>query len=123
MDLNSYIPIVIFLTLSSFLAIVITGVSWLRSQKKPYAAKNAAYECGFDAFDSPKKNTRKKFNIHFYLVSILFIIFDIEILFLIPFSQSLKNIGWYGFFSVLVFLAVLTFGFIYEWKKGALEWK
>lgn len=123
MNLQQYIPIVIFLSLSSFLAILITGVSWLRSQKKPYAAKNAAYECGFDAFDSAKKNTRKKFNIQFYLVSILFIIFDIEILFLIPFSQSLKSIGWYGFLSVLIFLFVLTVGFIYEWKKGALEWQ
>lgn len=123
MNLKNYIPILIFLGLSSFLAVIITGVSWLRAQRKPYAAKNSAYECGFDAFDSAKKNTRKKFNIQFYLVSILFIIFDIEILFLIPFSQSLKHIGWYGFFSVLIFLTVLTVGFIYEWKKGALEWK
>lgn len=97
-------------------------VSRLRGIQNPYKEKETPYECGFDAFDFPEDNTRRPFDVQFYLVSILFIIFDIEILFLIPYAVSLKKIGWFGFTSMMVFLFVLTIGFIYEWRKGALEW-
>jgi NADH-quinone oxidoreductase subunit A len=121
-NLANYLPILVFLGLAFGLAIVLMGVSYLRARQAPYAEKNTPYECGFDAFDLPKDNARSRFDVQFYLVAILFIIFDIEIIFLFPFSVVLKKIGWYGFTSVLAFLSVLTFGFIYEWKKGALEW-
>jgi NADH-quinone oxidoreductase subunit A len=97
-------------------------ISWLRGKQVPYAQKQTAYECGFDAFDLPEDNARSRFDVQFYIVSILFIIFDIEIAFLFPWAISLKTIGWFGFSSMMIFLTVLTIGFIYEWKKGALEW-
>lgn len=120
--LEEYIPILIFLGLAGGLAIALMGISYIRGRQNPYAQKNAPYECGFDAFDFPESNARHRFDVQFYLVSILFIIFDIEILFLFPFAVSLKKIGWLGFTSMMIFLTTLTIGFIYEWKKGALEW-
>ena len=87
--------------------------------KNPDAQKNAAYECGFDAFEE----ARSKFDVRFYLVAILFIIFDLEIAFLFPWAVSLGTIGLFGFWSMMLFLGILTIGFIYEWKKGALDWE
>ena len=86
--------------------------------KAPDAEKLSAYECGFDAFD----DARKKFDVRFYLVSLLFIIFDLEVAFLFPWAVAFKDVGLFGFWSMIIFLGVLTIGFIYEWKKGALEW-
>ena len=86
--------------------------------RRPDKAKNSPYECGFEAFD----DARMKFDVRFYLVSILFIIFDLEVAFLFPWAVAFKDVGWFGFWSMMIFLGVLTVGFIYEWKKGALEW-
>lgn len=105
------------------LSIVLLCVSWLRSKRDPYAAKTDAYECGFDAFDAPSTNARQPFDVQFYLVAILFIIFDLEIAFLFPWAVTLGKIGAFGFWSMMVFLGVLTIGFIYEWRKGALDWE
>lgn len=91
---------------------------FLVAYRQPDPEKLSAYECGFNAFD----DARMKFDIRFYLVSILFIIFDLEVAFLFPWAVSFGQIGWFGFLSMMVFLGVLTIGFIYEWKKGALEW-
>jgi NADH-quinone oxidoreductase subunit A len=88
-------------------------------KQKPYAEKLSAYECGFEAFT----DMRKQFDVRFYLVAILFIIFDLEVAFLFPWAIALGDIGMFGFVSMMIFLAVLTVGFIYEWKKGALEWE
>lgn len=120
---QSYLPILIFLGI----AIVFSGifvalpmvVSTLGGTQNPDPEKLAAYECGFEAFD----DARRKFDVRFYLVSILFIIFDLEIAFLFPWAVSLGSIGVFGFWSMVCFLGILTIGFIYEWKKGALEWE
>jgi NADH-quinone oxidoreductase subunit A len=117
--LAQYLPIVVFLGVASGLAIVIVLASLIVSKQNPDAEKNAAYECGFEPFG----DARSKFDVRFYLVSILFIIFDLEVAFLFPWAISLGNIGVYGFWSMVVFLAVLTVGFIYEWRKGALDWE
>jgi NADH-quinone oxidoreductase subunit A len=118
-----YVPILVFLGLGFGLSLVLMTVSWLRSQKKPDKEKLSPYECGFDAFDAPERNARGKFSVQFYLIAILFIIFDVEIAFLFPWAISLKTIGLFGFWSMMLFLLVLTLGFIYEWKKGALDWE
>lgn len=120
--IQAYLPILLFLGFGFFLALALMMVSHLRSKRQPYEAKDSPYECGFDAFDLPAENTRKRFDVQFYLVAILFIIFDIEIVFLFPFAVTLEKIGWVGFLSMMSFLTVLTVGFIYEWRKGALEW-
>ncbi|MDR3424751.1 MAG: NADH-quinone oxidoreductase subunit A [Alphaproteobacteria bacterium] len=114
-----YLPILIFLGLAFAVAVAAVGLSFLIAKQKPDAAKNAAYECGFEAFG----DARRKFDVRFYLVAILFIVFDLEIAFLIPWAVSLSDIGLVGFFSMMLFLAVLVVGFVYEWKKGALEWE
>ena len=121
-NLQNYLPILVFLGLAIGLASALMMVSWFRAKQTPYAAKQTPYECGFDAFDLPEDNARGRFDIQFYVVSILFIIFDIEIIFLFPWALTLQKIGRFGFSSMMVFLGVLTIGFIYEWKKGALEW-
>ncbi len=121
-EIDNYLPILVFLGISMTLAVTLMIVSRLRGRQSPYTAKLAPYECGFDAFDFPKDNARGRFDIQFYLVAILFIIFDVEIIFLFPWALVLKQIGWFGFSSMMIFLSVLTIGFIYEWKKGALEW-
>jgi len=100
------------------LAVVMIGASFFVSPHKPDANKLSAYECGFDAFS----DAHHKFDVRFYLVAILFIIFDLEVAFLFPWAITLGTIGWVGFWSMMVFLAVLTVGFIYEWRKGALNW-
>lgn len=117
--LTEYFPIVVFLGIAFGLAIVMVAGSYLVSKQKPDTEKNSAYECGFEPFG----NARSKFDVRFYLVSILFIIFDLEIAFLFPWAVTLGKIGVYGFWSMATFLGVLTVGFIYEWRKGALDWE
>ncbi len=114
-----YWPILVFFGLAFVVAAVAVGLSFLLAKQKPYPDKESAYECGFPAFS----DARSKFDVRFYLVSILFIIFDLEVAFLFPWAIALGDIGILGFWSMMLFLAVLTVGFIYEWKKGALEWE
>ena len=118
-DLGQWFPIIVFLVIAGVIASAMVGGSMLAARQKPYPEKLTAYECGFDAFD----DARRRFDVRFYLVAILFIIFDLEVAFLFPWSVSLWRIGAFGFLSMLGFLAVLTIGFIYEWNKGALEWE
>jgi|SRR5690554_2000414 NADH-quinone oxidoreductase subunit A len=117
--LREYLPIIIFLGVAFGLSVLLIAASWLAARQKPDSEKLSAYECGFEAFD----DARSKFDVRFYLVAILFIIFDLEVAFLFPWAVSLGDIGMFGFWSMMVFLAILTIGFIYEWKKGALEWE
>lgn len=117
--LLEYLPIVIFIAIATFLAVLVTILPKILAKEKPQKDKLSGYECGFDPFG----DARGKFDIRFYLVAILFIIFDLEVAFLIPWSITLKNIGALGFWSMMAFLVVLTAGFVYEWKKGALEWE
>jgi NADH-quinone oxidoreductase subunit A len=114
-----YLPILIFLAIAGVVAMAAVGLSLIIAKQKPDAEKLSAYECGFPAFD----DARAKFDVRFYLVAILFIIFDLEIAFLFPWAVALGDIGLAGFWSMVLFLGVLTVGFIYEWKKGALEWE
>jgi NADH-quinone oxidoreductase subunit A len=117
--LKDYFPIILFLVISLGLSIAFILLNFILSPKKPDPEKLSAYECGFEAFD----DSRMEFDVRFYLVAILFIIFDLEIAFLFPWSVSLGKIGFLGFFSMIIFLFILTIGFIYEWKKGALDWE
>lgn len=117
--LTNYLPIVIFFVIAIGLSIFLIILNQLRSKRLPDPEKNSPYECGFNAFD----DTRHRFDVRFYLIAILFIIFDLEIAFLFPWAISLGKIGLFGFWSMIVFLGILTVGFIYEWKKGALEWE
>ena len=117
--LVQYLPILIFLGLAVGLAGVFVLASFIVARQKPDTEKLLSYECGFDAFD----DARGRFDVRFYLVAILFIIFDLEVAFLFPWAVALGDIGLMGFWSMVVFLAVLTIGFVYEWKKGALEWE
>ncbi len=117
--LINYLPILIFIIIAAGMSVAMIGLSFVVGKQNPDANKNAAYECGFDAFD----DARSRFDVRFYLVAILFIIFDLEIAFLFPWAISLGEIGLFGFWSMMVFLGVLTVGFIYEWNKGALEWE
>lgn len=116
---EDYFNILVFMCVAFGLSLFLVLLSFLRGPRKPDAAKLSPYECGFDAFS----DTRIKFDVRFYLVAILFIIFDLEIAFLFPWAICLKDIGLYGFFSMIIFLILLTVGFIYEWRKGALEWE
>jgi NADH-quinone oxidoreductase subunit A len=116
--LVSYLPIVIFIGVALVVGLALLAAPFLIAYKNPDPEKLSAYECGFNAFD----DARMKFDIRFYLVSILFIIFDLEVAFLFPWAVSFGEIGMLGFWSMMIFLGVLTIGFIYEWKKGALEW-
>ena len=122
-DLSQYLPILLFLVvalaLSSAFVFLPMGVSRLTGTHKPTEAKLTEYECGFPAFE----DSRSQFDVRFYLVAILFIIFDLEVAFLFPWAISLGNIGVFGFWSMMVFLGILTIGFVYEWRKGALEWE
>lgn len=117
-----FAPIFIYLIVSIVLSCILVGVPHLlvsSSSNLAYPEKLSAYECGFDPFD----DARSRFDIRFYLVSILFIIFDLEVTFLFPWAVSLNKIGYFGFWSMMVFLFILTIGFVYEWKKGALDWE
>jgi len=116
--LDNYLPILIFLVISAGLGLVLLMTGYLLGPKRPDSEKLSPYECGFEAFE----DTRMKFDVRYYLVAILFIIFDLEIAFLFPWAVSLDLIGTFGLVSMGIFLLVLVVGFIYEWKKGALEW-
>lgn len=116
--LNDYLPLVIFIGLAGVISAALLIAPFVLAYKSPDPEKLSAYECGFNAFD----DARMKFDVRFYLVSLLFIIFDLEVAFLFPWAVAFKDVGLFGFWSMMIFLAVLTIGFIYEWKKGALEW-
>lgn len=116
--LRDYVPIVVFIGVAAIIGLALLVSPFLIAYRNPDPEKVSAYECGFNAFD----DARMKFDVRFYLVSILFIIFDLEVAFLFPWAVTFGEIGWFGFFSVMAFLGVLTIGFIYEWRKGALEW-
>jgi|TARA_B110000914_G_scaffold145318_1_gene127175 NADH-quinone oxidoreductase subunit A len=117
--LSDYFSIILFLFIALALSFGFIVANFLAAPSNPDPEKLSAYECGFEAFD----DSRMEFDVRFYLVAILFIIFDLEIAFLFPWAISLGNIGALGFWSMMIFLSVLTIGFIYEWKKGALEWE
>ena len=117
--LTNYLSIIIFLFIALFLSVGFVLLNFLASPRNPDPEKLSAYECGFEAFD----DSRMEFDVRFYLVAILFIIFDLEVAFLFPWAITLGKIGLFGFWSMMIFLTVLTIGFIYEWKKGALEWE
>jgi len=117
--LIEYLPILIFIGIGGVIGAALLVAPFLIAPSKPDPEKLSAYECGFNAFD----DARMKFDVRFYLVSLLFIIFDLEVAFLFPWAITLTKTGIFAFWSMIVFLGVLTIGFIYEWKKGALEWE
>ncbi len=114
-----YLPILMFLGVSTGLGVALLSLGYLFGSNRPDDEKNSAYECGFEAFD----DAHMKFDVRFYLVAILFIIFDLEIAFLFPWSVVLDELGGFGLVSMFLFLFLLVVGFVYEWKKGALEWE
>ena len=116
--LTQYLPLVIFIALAGFISAALLVAPFIVAFQAPDSEKLSAYECGFNAFD----DARMKFDIRFYLVSLLFIIFDLEVAFLFPWAVAFREVGAAGFWSMMAFLGVLTIGFVYEWKKGALEW-
>ena len=117
--MSEYVPLLVYLVISMVLSMLILSLSFVFSTQKPDPEKVSAYECGFDPFD----DARARFDIRFYLVAILFIIFDLEVTFLFPWAISLHTIQLTGFWTMVVFLLILTIGFVYEWRKGALEWE
>ncbi|MGC9268866.1 NADH-quinone oxidoreductase subunit A [Acidiphilium sp.] len=118
-SLMNYFPILVFLGIAGLLGVAFVAGSLLVARQKPYREKLSAYECGFEPFG----DARRKFDVRYYLVAILFIIFDVEVAFLFPWAVSLARIGTLGFWSMMGFLAILVVGFIYEWRKGALDWE
>ncbi len=117
--LENYLPILIFLFLGLGLGTVMFVLGYFLGPNRPDAEKTSAYECGFEAFE----DARRKFDVRYYLVAIMFIIFDLEIAFLFPWAVALEEIGMAGFWAMMIFLAVLVVGFVYEWRRGALEWE
>jgi len=117
--LENYVPIILFMSLALGLAVLLLVLGRALGPHKPSQAKSSPYECGFEAFE----DARMKFDVRFYLVAILFILFDLEIAFLFPWASVLDEIGLFGFLAMVIFLLVLVVGFIYEWMKGALEWE
>jgi NADH-quinone oxidoreductase subunit A len=117
--LREYLPILMFLGIAIAMAVLMVVASYIVAHQRPDSEKASAYECGFEAFD----DARGRFDVRFYLVAILFIIFDLEVAFLFPWAVALGEIGVFGFWSMVIFLGILTIGFIYEWKKGGLEWE
>jgi len=117
--LSEYLAVLVFIVIALGLSVVMVAASYLLGKQKPDPEKVSPYECGFDPFD----DARGRFDVRFYLVAILFIIFDLEVAFLFPWAVTLGDIGLFGFWSMMAFLGILTVGFIYEWKKGALEWE
>lgn len=117
--LSQYLPILIFILIGFGLGLAINGAGRVFSPKNPDAEKNSPYECGFNAFE----NAHIPFDVRFYLVAILFIIFDLETAFFFPWALVIRKIGWDGFAAMMIFLSLLVVGFIYEWKRGALEWE
>lgn len=117
--MSEFVPVLVYILVSMVLSLLILGLSFVFSVQKPDPEKLSAYECGFDPFD----DARNRFDIRFYLVAILFIIFDLEVTFLFPWAVSLNKVGMFGFWTMMVFLIILTIGFVYEWRKGALDWE
>jgi NADH-quinone oxidoreductase subunit A len=117
--LTEYLPVLFFFLIAFTISVIMVVASWLVAPQRPDSEKLSPYECGFEPFD----DSRGRFNVRFYLVALLFIIFDLEVAFLFPWAISLGDIGLFGFWSMVFFLAILTVGFIYEWRKGALEWE
>ena len=117
--LSNYLPVLIFVIISLAIAVIVIGLGYVLGTRRPDSEKLSPYECGFESFE----DARMKFDVRYYLVAILFIIFDLEIAFLFPWAIVLDKIGLFGFASMAVFLGILVIGFIYEWKKGALEWE
>ncbi|MFN7902144.1 MAG: NADH-quinone oxidoreductase subunit A [Holosporales bacterium] len=117
--LTEYLPILLFLIIAGGISVIAVALSFITGTQRPDAEKLSPYECGFDPFSS----SRMKFDVRFYLVAILFIIFDLEVAFLFPWAITLGELGTTGFWSMFIFLSILTVGFIYEWRKGALDWE
>src|SRR5450830_954601 len=118
MNLDQYLPVLLFILVGIGVGVAPQVIGYVLGPNRPDAAKNSPYECGFEAFE----DARMKFDVRYYLVAILFILFDLEIAFLFPWAIVVNEIGLFGFFSMMIFLAILVVGFIYEWMKGALEW-
>jgi NADH-quinone oxidoreductase subunit A len=119
MSLEQYLPVILFILVGVGVGVVPQVLGFLLGPRRPDAAKNSPYECGFEAFE----DARMKFDVRYYLVAILFILFDLEIAFLFPWAVSLREIGATGFWAMMIFLGILVVGFVYEWKKGALDWE
>ena len=119
MNLDQYFPVLLFMLIGIVTGVAPQVIGYVLGPNRPDAAKNSPYECGFEAFE----DARMKFDVRYYLVAILFILFDLEIAFLFPWAVVLQEIGWFGFWAMMVFLGILVMGFIYEWKKGALDWE
>ena len=119
MNLASYLPVLLFILVGIAVGVAPQVIGYLLGPNRPDAAKNSPYECGFEAFE----NARMQFDVRYYLVAILFILFDLEIAFLFPWAVVLKDVGPAGFWGAVIFLAILVVGFAYEWKKGALDWE
>jgi NADH-quinone oxidoreductase subunit A len=119
MNLSEYLPVILFIMVGIAVGVLPQLLGFLFGPRRPDVAKNSPYECGFEAFE----DARMKFDVRYYLVAILFILFDLEIAFLFPWAVSLREIGPVGFWSMMIFLAILVVGFVYEWKKGALDWE
>ena len=117
--LADYLPVLIFIAVAGGLGLLLLALGYVFAPRRPDPEKTSAYECGFEAFE----DSRMKFDVRYYLVAILFIVFDLEIAFLFPWAVVLQEIGFFGFMAMMVFLAILVVGFAYEWKKGALEWE
>ena len=117
--LENYLPVLIFIVIGAVVGAAMIGLGFVLAPNRPDSEKNSPYECGFEAFE----DSRMKFDVRYYLVAILFIIFDLEIAFLFPWAVVLDQIGMAGFWAMMIFLGILVVGFIYEWKKGALEWE
>ena len=119
MNLEQYLPVLLFILVGIAVGVVPLVLGYILGPNRPDAAKNSPYECGFEAFE----DARMKFDVRFYLIAILFILFDLEIAFPLPWAVALQDVGMTGFVAVLIFLTVLVVGFVYEWKKGALNWE
>ena len=119
MNLDQYLPVLLFILVGIGVGVAPQVIGYVLGPNRPDAAKNSPYECGFEAFE----DARMKFDVRYYLVAILFILFDLEIAFLFPWAIVLKEIGMFGYVSMMIFLAILVVGFVYEWMKGALEWE
>ena len=117
--LENYLPVLLFIIIGAVVGAAMIGMGFMLAPNRPDSEKNSPYECGFEAFE----DSRMKFDVRYYLVAILFIIFDLEIAFLFPWAVVLDQIGMAGFWAMMIFLGILVVGFIYEWKKGALEWE
>jgi len=119
MNLDQYLPVLLFILVGIAIGVVPLVLGYVLGPNRPDPAKNSAYECGFEAFE----DARMKFDVRYYLVAILFILFDLEVAFLFPWAVVMREVGWVGFIAAVVFLTILVVGFVYEWKKGALDWE